>query len=56
MLIDKQGRTVKADKLPRGGRARDAALASVREVLVPERTRDASFTLGARAELKGGKQ
>lgn len=52
MLIDKQGRIVRADKLPRGGKAREAALASAREVLVPERTRDASFTLGARAFLK----
>lgn len=56
MLIDNKGRVVRAEKLPRGGKARDAALASVREVLVPERKQDSTFSLGARALLKEAKQ
>jgi hypothetical protein len=56
MLIDTNGREVRADKLPRNPKARDAALASVREILVPAPQRPSTlggmFKLEARAILR----
>lgn len=54
MLIDKQGRAVNPDNLPKGKAKREAALAELREV--PDRWRgySKSFTLEQRARLKGG--
>lgn len=52
MLIDKQGRVVNPDKLPKGKAKREAALAELREV--PDRWRGHGklFTLEQRARLK----
>lgn len=53
MLIDpKNGREFNADKLPRGGKARDAVLATLREVPIPQKMRGPMFSLQERALLK----
>lgn len=56
MLIDNNGRAVRAEKLPKHGKAREAALASVREVHVPAAPRDSMFKLGSIARLVEGKK
>ena len=55
MLIDKQGRVVNPDNLPKGKAKREAALAELREV--PDRWRSGkSFTLEQRARLKDARK
>ena len=56
MLIDKQGRAVKPDNLPKGKAKREAALAELREVPDRWRGHGKSFTLEQRARLKGGRK
>lgn len=53
MLVDKQGRVVNPDKLPKGKAKREAALAELREVPDYWRGHGKSFTLEQRARLKG---
>ena len=52
MLIDKKGRTIDLDKLPKGRAKREAALAELREVPVPHKRHGAMFTLEQRAVLR----
>lgn len=52
MLIDNNGREVRAESLPKNRKAREAALATVQEVLVPQKMRGPMFSLGERAFLK----
>lgn len=56
MLIDKQGRVVNPDKLPKGKAKREAALAELREVPGKWRGHAKQFTLEARARLREGKR
>lgn len=56
MLIDKRGRIVDPDKLPKGKAKREAALAELREVPGPHKRHGAMFTLEHRARLKEGKR
>lgn len=56
MLIDKQGRIVDPDKLPKGRAKREAALAELREVPGPHKRHGTMFTLEQRARLKEGKR
>ena len=56
MLIDKQGRIVNPDKLPKGKAKREAALAELREVPDKWRGHAKQFTLEARARLREGKR
>ena len=56
MLIDKQGRIVNQDKLPKGKAKREAALAELREVPDRWRGHGKSFTLEARARLREAKR
>ena len=56
MLIDKQGRAVNPDNLPKGRAKREAALAELREVPDSLRGYSKSFTLEQRAHLKGGRK
>lgn len=57
MLIDpKTLKTVNPDNLPKGRDARQAALATLREVLVPRAPgKHEGFKLGERASLKGAR-
>lgn len=50
MLIDKKGRIVDPDKLPKG--KREAALAELREVPGPHKRHGTMFTLEQRAVLR----
>lgn len=52
MLIDKKGRIVDPDKLPKGKTKREAALAELREVPGPHKRHGTMFTLGPRATLR----
>jgi len=52
MLINSNGREMRAETLPKGGKPRDAALATLREVLVPASIQKGMFTLGERALLR----
>ena len=52
MLIDKQGRAVNPDKLPKGKAKRHAALAELREVPDRWRGHGKMFTLEQRARLR----
>ena len=52
MLIDKNGRIVGPDKLPKGRARREAALAELREVPGPHRRHGTMFTLEQRAVLR----
>ena len=56
MLIDKQGRTINPDTLPKTKAKREAALAELREVPDRWRGHGKSFTLEQRARLKGGRK
>jgi len=56
MLIDKQGRIVNPDKLPKGKAKREAALAELREVPDRWRGHGKSFTLEQRARLKDARK
>lgn len=56
MLIDKQGRIVDPDKLPKSRAKREAALAELREVPGKWRGHAKQFTLGARARLREAKR
>lgn len=53
MLIDKQGRIVNPDKLPKGKAKREAALAELRELPGRWRGHGKMFTLEQRARLRG---
>jgi hypothetical protein len=55
MLVDTNGRAVRAEKLPKG-RAAQPALATLREVFQPSKDKSGMFNLGERAVLrsKGG--
>lgn len=52
MLIDKQGRIVNPDKLPKGKAKRQAALAELREVPGRWRGHGKMFTIEQRARLR----
>lgn len=52
MLIDKHGRAVNQDKLPKGKAKRQAALAELREVPGSWRGHGKMFTLEQRARLR----
>ena len=52
MLIDKKGRIVDPDKLPKGRAKREAALAELREVPGPHKRHGTLFTLEQRAVLR----
>jgi hypothetical protein len=52
MLIDKNGRIVRQEKLPKGGRAAQAVLANLREVPEPRKDKGGMFNLGQRAMLR----
>ena len=52
MLINKQGRAVNPDKLPKGKAKREAALAELREVPDLWRGHGKQFTLEQRARFK----
>ena len=52
MLIDKKGRIVDPDKLPKGRAKREAALAELREVQGPHKRHGTTFTLEQRAVLR----
>ena len=52
MLIDKKGRSVAPDKLPKGKAKREAALAELREVPGPHKRHGTMFTLEQRAVLR----
>ncbi len=52
MLIDKKGRIVDPDKLPKGRAKREAALAELREVPGPHKRHGTMFTLEQRAVLR----
>ena len=54
MLIDKQGRAVNPDNLPKGKAKREAALAELLEVSDRWRRYSKSFTLEQRARLRVG--
>lgn len=56
MLIDKQGRVVNPDKLPKGKARREAALAELREVPGPHKRHGTMFTLDQRARLKDARK
>ena len=56
MLIDKQGRAVSPNKLPKGKARREAALAELREVPDRWRGHGKSFTLEQRARLKDARK
>lgn len=51
MLIDTNGKQFRAEKLPKGGRAKEAVLATLSEVLEPAPQKGGSFSLGERARL-----
>lgn len=51
MLIDKQGKVFNPDNLPRGRKAKEAALATLREVLVPGAPKGGMFRLDKRARI-----
>ena len=52
MLIDDNGREVRADSLPRNRKAREAVLATLREIPVPHKDKSGMFRLGLRATLR----
>ncbi len=52
MLIDKKGRIVDPDKLPKGRAKREAALAELHEVPGPHKRHGTMFTLEQRAVLR----
>lgn len=56
MLIDKKGRIIDPEKLPKGKAKREAALAELREVPGPHKRHGGMFTLEHRARLRGGKR
>ena len=56
MLIDKQGRAVNPDKLPKGKAKREAALAELREVPDRGRGHGKQFALEQRARLKDARK
>lgn len=56
MLIDKKGRIIYPDKLPKGKAKREAALAELREVPGPHKRHGTMFTLEQRAVLREGKR
>lgn len=51
MLVDTQGRIVKPESLPKGRKAREAALATLREVHAPQHKRAPGFCIEERARL-----
>lgn len=54
MLFDSKGKPVGAKALPEGKKAREAVLATLREVHIPRRPgKGEGFKLGDRAKLKG---
>lgn len=54
MLFDQKGKPFNPDNLPQGRKAREAVLATLREVLVPRRPgKHEGFKLQQRARFKG---
>lgn len=54
MLFDQKGKPFNPDNLPQGHKAREAVLATLREVLVPRRPgKHEGFKLQQRARFKG---
>lgn len=53
MLFNTKGKRIDPDKLPKGGKAREAALSALRELLAPEagHRHGDMFKLGTRARL-----